>query len=78
MHERISVNANICHGQACIKGTRVPVHQLVAMLANGDMIDDLLEAYPHVTRDDILAALQYAAEAVECQPTPPSPTGQGK
>ncbi|NOZ21251.1 MAG: DUF433 domain-containing protein, partial [Planctomycetes bacterium] len=41
MHERISIDPNICHGQACIKGTRIPVHQIVAMLANGDTIEDL-------------------------------------
>ncbi|NQT69701.1 MAG: DUF433 domain-containing protein [Desulfobacteraceae bacterium] len=35
MNERISIDPNICHGQACIKGTRIPVHQIVRMLANG-------------------------------------------
>jgi len=61
MHERISIDPNICHGQACIKGTRIPVHQIVAMLANGDTIDDLLKAYPSIKREDILACLEYAA-----------------
>jgi len=36
MLERISVDARICHGQACIKGTRIPVYQILHMLANGD------------------------------------------
>lgn len=53
--ERISVDPNICHGQACIKGTRIPVHQIVKMLANGDAIEDLLKDYPSITREDILA-----------------------
>ena len=61
MHERISINPNVYHGQACIKGTRIPVHQIVAMLANGDTIEDLLHEYPTVERDDILACLAYAA-----------------
>ena len=43
MYPRISVDPDICHGQACVKGTRIPVHQIVRMLANGDTIEDLLE-----------------------------------
>lgn len=70
MFERISVDPKICHGQACIKGTRIPVHQIVLMLANGDIIDDLLEAYPTITRDDILACLEYAGSLAEEQVTP--------
>jgi len=57
MNERITVDANICHGQACINGTRIPVHQIIHMLANGDTIEELLEEYPSLTRDDILACL---------------------
>ncbi len=60
MYERISINPDVCHGQACIKGTRIPIHQIVLMLANGDTIDDLLKAYPTITRADILACLEYA------------------
>ena len=60
--DRISINPNICHGQACVKGTRIPVHQIVRMLANGDTVDDLLAEYPSLTRGDIVACLDYAAE----------------
>jgi uncharacterized protein (DUF433 family) len=70
MRERISINPKICHGQACIKGTRIPVHQIVHMLANGDTIDDLLEDYPSLQRDDILACLDYAASLAEELVTP--------
>ncbi|MBC7822218.1 MAG: DUF433 domain-containing protein [Planctomycetaceae bacterium] len=35
MTDRISIHANVCHGQACIAGTRIPVHQVVRMFANG-------------------------------------------
>jgi len=65
MIERISINPNICHGQACIKGTRIPVYLIVKMLANGDTIEDLLDAYPTITREDILACLAYAGELAE-------------
>jgi transposase len=44
--ERISIDPKICHGQACVKGTRIAVHQIVRMLANGDSVEDLLAEYP--------------------------------
>ncbi len=68
--ERISINPNICHGQACVKGTRIPVHQIVRMLANDDTVEDLLAEYPSLTREDIMACLDYAAELAEEQVTP--------
>lgn len=70
MYERISINPKVCHGQACIKGTRLPVSQIVRMLANGDTIEALIEAYPTITREDILACLEYSASLAEEQVTP--------
>lgn len=70
MYERIVVNPNICHGQACVKGTRIPVHQIIGMLANGDTTDDLLAEYPSLKREDIFACLNYAASLAEEQVTP--------
>ncbi len=70
MNERITINADICHGQACVKGTRIPVHQILHMLANGDSIEELLSEYPSLTREDILACLDYAASLAEEQVTP--------
>ena len=70
MNERISIHPKICHGQACIRGARIPVHQIVRMLANGDSIEALLKAYPSITREDILACLDYAAALTEEQVTP--------
>src|ERR671926_109036 len=61
MFDRISIDPKVCHGQACLKGTRVPVHEVVGMLANGDTIESLLGAYPHLSREDVLACLEYAA-----------------
>ncbi len=65
MHERISIDQNVCHGQACIKGTRIPVHQIVGMLANGDTIDDLLKECPSIKSEDIFARLNYVASLAE-------------
>ena len=70
VYDRISIDPNICHGQACVKGTRIPVHQVVRMLANGDEIEDLIKEYPSLKRDDILACLDYVASLAEEQITP--------
>ncbi|MBE7532273.1 MAG: DUF433 domain-containing protein [Chloroflexi bacterium] len=69
MFERISIDPEIYHGQACVRGTRIPVHQIVGMLANGDTIEELLEDYPSLEREDILACLEYAASLAEEQIT---------
>jgi uncharacterized protein (DUF433 family) len=60
--KRISIDPNVCHGKPCIKGTRIMVWIIVSYLANGDTIEEVLQAYPSITREDILAALAYAAE----------------
>jgi len=70
MFDSISINSSVCHGQACIKGTRIPVHQIVGMLANGDTFESLLKAYPTITAEDIRACLEYAAFLTEEQITP--------
>ena len=71
MHERISIHPDVCDGQACIKGKRIPVHLIVNMLASGDTIEDLLDSYPTITREDILACLAYAGELAQ------QPIGKG-
>ena len=59
--DRISIHPNVCHGQACVRGTRLTVHQIVSMLANNDTVEELLGEYPSLSREDILACLDYAA-----------------
>ena len=70
MNGRITIDLQVCHGQACLQGTRIPVHQILGMLAHGDTIAELLEDYPSLTREDILACLDYAASLAEEQVTP--------
>ena len=70
MNDRISIHPRICHGQACIRGTRIPVYQIVRMFAHGDSIETLLGAYASITRADILACLDYAAALAEDSVTP--------
>lgn len=70
MFTQISIDPRICHGQACVKGTRIPVSQIIGMLANGDTMDELSEDYPSLHRDDIFACLEYAAFLTEEEVTP--------
>jgi uncharacterized protein (DUF433 family) len=74
VYERISIDPNVCHGQACIRGTRIPVHQIFRMLANGDSVETLLRAYPSLVREDILACFDYAGALAEDEITPLEPT----
>ena len=60
--ERISVDPNVCHGKACIKGTRIMVSVILDNLAAGEPIERLLKDYPTLKPEDIQAALSYAAE----------------
>ena len=60
--ERISVDPAVCHGQACINGTRIMVSVVLDNLAAGVGMDELLKSYPTLSADDVQAALEYAAE----------------
>lgn len=60
--DRISINPRICHGQPCVKGTRIMVWLIVQYLANGNSVEEVLAAYPSLTREDVRACLAYAAE----------------
>jgi uncharacterized protein (DUF433 family) len=60
--ERITVDPNICHGQACIRGTRIMVWLILQYLANGDRPEDVLAVYPSLIHEDLQACLAYAAD----------------
>ncbi len=60
--ERITVDPLICHGKACIKGTRVMVSVILDNLAANVSPDELLKSYPSLSQQDIQAAVSYAAE----------------
>ena len=59
---RISIDPNVCFGKPCIRGTRIWVSLILDFLANGATIEEFLEDYPHLKREDILAAIAYGAE----------------
>jgi uncharacterized protein (DUF433 family) len=61
-HDRITTDPQVLVGKPCIKGTRISVELILGWLAQGWAVETILDAYPHITRDDILAALSFAAE----------------
>ncbi|MGN6552767.1 MAG: DUF433 domain-containing protein [Verrucomicrobiota bacterium] len=64
MNERITVDSQICSGKPVIRGTRIMVKNILGMIAGGDSLERIVQAYPELTREDVSAALEYAAEAV--------------
>lgn len=60
--ERISINPEICFGKPCIKGHRIWVSLILDFLADGMTTTELLEEYPQLTTEDILACIAYGAE----------------
>jgi uncharacterized protein (DUF433 family) len=60
--ERITVDPAVCHGKACIRGTRVLVSSVIDNVAAGVSRREILRAYPALAEADIEAALAYAAE----------------
>lgn len=62
--ERITVDPKVCHGRACIKGTRIMVSVILDNLAAGLTEADILREYPSLATADVSAALAYASELV--------------
>jgi len=62
---RIIANKNILGGKPVIKGTRISVEFILELLASGVSEDEIIQDYPHLTKDDIHACLEYAAHAMK-------------
>jgi uncharacterized protein (DUF433 family) len=62
--ERIVIEEDLHHGDACIKGTRIPVAVIIASLADGMTADEIQKEYPQLSDVDIRAALAYAADVI--------------
>ena len=60
--DRITVDPQVCHGQACIKGTRIVVSTILDNLAAGAETAKILKSYPSLSAEDVHAAIAYAAE----------------
>ena len=63
-NDRVEINPAVLMGKPVIKGTRIPVELLLRKLAEGATEAELLDAYPRLAREDIHAALAYAADCV--------------
>lgn len=59
--ERITIDPEICHGKPTIRGLRYPVEMILELFSAGMTIDEILADYEDLERDDILAALSFAA-----------------
>lgn len=63
--DRITSDPAICGGKPCIRGMRMRVLDIMQMMAGGDSVDDIVEAFPYIEREDVLACLAFAATRVE-------------
>jgi len=59
--DRITFDAQIMGGRACIRGMRIPVSVIVSQIAHGASFEEILEGYPDLAREDIQQAVEYAA-----------------
>lgn len=64
MTGRIEIDPSVMLGKPVIRGTRIPIELLLRKLAEGATVEDLLDAYPRLTAEDVRAALAYAAGAL--------------
>lgn len=64
-YQRITIDHQIMAGVPCIRGTRIPVASIVAMVAERMTTEQIVAEYPQLTADDIEEALRYAAAAVD-------------
>ena len=60
--DHITTDPAVCHGRACIRGTRIPVSVVLDNLAAGTSVEEILESYPSLSREAVQAALGYAAD----------------
>ncbi|MBC8045342.1 MAG: DUF433 domain-containing protein [Fimbriimonadaceae bacterium] len=65
MHDRISINSQVMLGKPVIKGTRITVESIIERLASGETISDILEAHPHIIKEDVLAVLDFTASLLK-------------
>ncbi len=64
MADRIDIHLDICNGRPVIAGTRLPVQTIMEFLGASDSIDEVLEVYPSLKREDVYACIQFAAKLV--------------
>lgn len=63
--DRITINPDVMHGKPVIRNMRFSVTQMLELVASGMSFDEILEDYPYIEKEDIVACLQYAAKISE-------------
>ncbi len=58
--KRITINPEICHGKPTVRGLRYPVEMILDLMSSGMLVDEILEDYEDLEREDIMAVLRYA------------------
>ena len=67
---RIAINPEICFGKPRIKGTRMPVSSILSYLSSGMNVSEFLEAFPHLSKEDVMEAIAFAAAMMDDKFTP--------
>jgi uncharacterized protein (DUF433 family) len=62
--ELVEIKPDVCNGRAVLKGTRITVQSVLELLAAGDSVEDVLLAYPSLTREQVLASVEFAARVM--------------
>ncbi|TFF86860.1 MAG: DUF433 domain-containing protein [Promethearchaeota archaeon] len=65
IEERIEINPEICHGKPVIKGTRIMISIILEWLEAGKSFNEIIDAYPSLTKQDISAVIKYARKLIE-------------
>jgi uncharacterized protein (DUF433 family) len=61
MNDAITIDPEVCNGRPCVRGKRIAVQSVLEFLAAGDSVDEILQSYPVLTRDDVQACLDFAS-----------------
>lgn len=67
MLKNISIDQNICNGQPVVAGTRITVQTVLGFLGAGDSIEEVLQEYPTLTHEDVLACLRFSSDLLKHQ-----------
>lgn len=65
LSQRIVIDAEVRFGKPCVRGTRVSVGDVLGFLASGMSVEEVVAEYPSISRDDVLACLDFAARAIQ-------------
>ncbi len=65
IEERIETDPEICHGKPCIKGTRIMISIILEWLEAGKTFEDIMDAYPELSKEDLSATVRYARKIIE-------------